>query len=543
MRNLGRLAATLYHLPPGQLLWRAWKRLCPRRPSSPLSTPHLRPLEGSLIPGAERPSPLVGAREFVLLGEAIVLDVEGWTAPARSSLVRYNLHYFDCAGSAEPGESETWCRTLIDDWIAANPPGTPIAWDPYPISLRIVNWLKLALRRGPLSAAAMSSLVHQARWLEANLEHDIKANHLFANAKALLFAGLALTGPDAGRWLRKGRAILLCEAVVQQLADGAHFERSPMYHALFVEDLLDLVNLATCTGETDLATALAPRIGPALRWLEMMTHPDGEIAFFNDAATGIAARHHELVAYASRLGIAQSAPPNVLGSGASGYHCLGGSGAVILADIAPVGPDCQPGHAHADTLSFEMSLGGQRVIVNSGTSLYGLGAERERQRGTAAHSTLQLCGRDSSEVWSGFRVGRRARARVETKSPTTLEGSHDGYRRLPGRPLHSRRWTLGTQSLTVTDQVTGGVGHAWPAQVRYHLHPDIRVERTDQAIVLHCPDAFTVRVSCDRDLQIADGTWHPRFNATVSNRHLLIEWEANHLEPDCAVTFTWGPLP
>ena len=84
------------------------------------------------------------------------------------------------------------------------------------------------------------------------------------------------------------------------------------------------------------------------------------------------------------------------------------------ADVGEIGPDYRPGHAHADTLCFELSVFGQRLVVNSGTSEYGLGAERLRQRGTAAHSTVQIDGADSSEVWSGFRVARRARPLCRT---------------------------------------------------------------------------------------------------------------------------------
>ena len=90
---------------------------------------------------------------------------------------------------------------------------------------------------------------------------------------------------------------------------------------------------------------------------------------------------------------------------------------MALLDVAPVGPDYLPGHAHADTLSFELSLFGQRVLVNSGTSQYEAGPERSRQRGTAAHNTVIVDGHDSSEVWAGFRVARRASSRGPADPP------------------------------------------------------------------------------------------------------------------------------
>src|SRR5690606_28910828 len=130
---------------------------------------------------------------------------------------------------------------------------------------------------------------------------------------------------------------------------------------------------------------------------------------------------------------------NVLHHAESGYVRIEGACAVVFLDVGRVGPDYLPGHAHADTLSFEMSIGRRRVIVNSGTSVYGVSVERERQRGTAAHNTVVVDGENSSEVWSGFRVARRARPvdlSIKTGNGVVVECGHDGYYRLPGRPMH-----------------------------------------------------------------------------------------------------------
>jgi hypothetical protein len=147
-----------------------------------------------------------------------------------------------------------------------------------------------------------------------------------------------------------------------------------------------------------------------LRWLEAMCHPDGEIALFNDAAFGIAPAPAELTA--TRASCWVTPTPHSRSSSHladSGYVRAASRDAVLIADVAPVGPDYLPGHAHADTLSFELSLFGQRTIVNGGTSRYGTGPEREAERGTPAHSTVTVDGENSSEVWAGFRVARRAK--------------------------------------------------------------------------------------------------------------------------------------
>ena len=85
------------------------------------------------------------------------------------------------------------------------------------------------------------------------------------------------------------------------------------------------------------------------------------------------------------------------------------AGNKLIFDAAAVGPDYIPGHAHADTLSFELSIGRERVFVNTGTSQYGSNLARHSERRTAAHNTVEVNNADSSEVWSSFRVGNRAK--------------------------------------------------------------------------------------------------------------------------------------
>jgi uncharacterized heparinase superfamily protein len=240
-----------------------------------------------------------------------------------------------------------------------------------------------------------------------------------------------------------------------------------------------------------------------LGWLATMTHPDGDIAFFNDAAFGVAARPDVLRSLASTLGIEPPAARS--GDGltrldASGYLRMTAGEFVVIADVGPIGPDYIPGHAHADTLSFELSWRGRRVLGNSGTSCYGTGAQRERERGTAAHNTVTVDDQDSTEVWHGFRVARRARPLdlEVTAQGSEIEAScaHDGYTRLPGRPIHRRAWRLGPRGLSISDQITGGGGHA--AAGYLHLQPDVGVHRSgERQFDLTVPEAGRLRLTVE----------------------------------------------
>lgn len=532
---------TIRHLRLAQIFGRLHFILHRPRPNLQVPPP-LRAVSGTWVkPCARRPS-MVTEHAFVFLNESRSIAVKAaWNDPAVEKLWLYNLHYFDDLNAVGAVNRRERHIRLIERWIDENPPGYGNGWEPYPISLRIVNWIKWALGGGALSPRAIASLAIQTRFLCKRLEFHLLGNHLLANAKALIFAGAFFTQEEAQEWLNKGAAILRRELPEQILADGGHFERSPMYHGIILEDFLDIENAAKVYGLE--AILRAEMVAKMRDWLAAMCHPDGEIAFFNDAAFGIAPCLIELNDYAERLKHpAQKALSNgVLRLAESGYVRLQKRDAVLLVDAAPIGPSYLPGHAHADTLSFELSLHGQRVMVNSGTSCYGSGLERQRQRGTAAHNALVVDGQDSSEVWGGFRVARRAHVRsldiAETVSGARVDASHDGYRRLAGRNLHRRSWLVGDESLLIEDEVTGVFDRA---EIRFHLHPEITVlEASDRQVSLRLADGKIVTVVfVGAKLIVEQATWHPYFGVatpniclaavlTASKVRTLIKWGEN----------------
>jgi len=478
MTGLGRLWRTVRWLKAGQVTGRLRFRL--QRPRPDLRpAPPLRAAVGAWVAPAAREASLIAPTRWLLLNEEHALDEVGWDDPQLPLLWRYNQHYFDDLNAKAAHQRRAWQAALVTRWVADNPPPCGTGWAPYPVSLRIVNWVKWWLGGQRVDGAWAHSLAVQARWLERRLEWHLLGNHLFVNAKALVFAGLWFDGAEAERWLATGLRILEREVPEQLLTDGGQFERSPMYHALALEDLLDLLNvIQVCAPISSPAQGLLPvlrqRCAAMLTWLRCMTHPSGSWARFNDSTGGVAPAGAELERYAAALGMAAAPTP---GEGVhllepSGYARAVRGGACVLLDVAPIGPDYLPGHAHADTLSFELSVGVRELIVNRGTSVYGAGERRRVERGTAAHSTVQLGAHDSSEVWSGFRVGRRARVRDVAVSGWQVSAAHDGYAHLSGAPLHRRVWTLEPNTLVVEDQITGQPRE--PALARFHLAPGLQ---------------------------------------------------------------------
>jgi uncharacterized heparinase superfamily protein len=422
--------------------------------------------------GIEPPVSLLAADRWRLLNHEQRVASLGALDPALSHLWRYHLHYFDDLRAVDAPQRADLQRHWIEQWIEQCPPGTVTAWDPYPTSLRIVNWLKWAWQGGPLSTAAWQSLAVQARWLEQDIEYHLLGNHLLANARALVFAGAAFGGAEGDRWLRTGMDIYREQLPEQILGDGGHFELSPMYHAIVLEDLLDVWNLAHAAarelpGFQSEVQAWEPLIQKMRVWLSAMTHPDGSLAHFNDSTQGQSAATRELEDYALRLGLPPLAPfsEGVTPLAASGYVRCQLDDAVLILDAGQIGPDYIPGHAHADTLSFELSLGTSRTLVNSGISCYGVGSARLAQRGTAAHNTVVVNDADSSEVWSGFRVARRAKItdwQIETPAPREIRirAAHDGYTRLRRGLLHHREWILQPGTLRIADELSAAARSA-----------------------------------------------------------------------------------
>jgi len=526
---------TLRHLRAQQIYRRIWFRLARPRVDMRPEPPRRSPV-ATFVPPPPKPRSVLGPDLVSFLNEqGSIADANAWTSAHRSKLWLYNLHYFDDLLAADAASRYILHDRLIRRWIEEHPPGRSPGWEPYPTSLRIVNWTMACLLGREVPAVANHSLAVQARWLRRRLEFHLLGNHLLANAKALFVAGSFFTGDEAERWLTLGRTLLEREIEEQILQDGAHFELSPMYHLITLTDLLDVLNVSRAfdLAPPRNAAAAVPRM---LHWSRVMRHPDGEIPFFNDAAFGIAPAPGAVDDYADRLGFAAGPKPGDLSDlSASGYARLARGDAVLLLDAAPVGPDYLPAHAHADTLSFELSLFGRRVIVNSGTSVYGGGPERRRQRGTAAHSTVAIEGTDSSEVWGGFRVGRRARIlerRIFAEDATLLATAvHDGYRHLPGQPSHRREWRLRAEDLTIRDHISGEGNRT--VFVWFHLHPDITVSPIADGrfrlsfMGTESESGFATLVTPpDAAAAVTNSRYHPRFGTDEPASAVLLSVRA-----------------
>jgi len=423
-------------------------------------------------------------------------DIKNWSCPEETKLWRYNLHYFDYL--LDPGASNDLKDKLINDWIVAGQGLKEDAWEPYPVSLRIVNWIKyfICYKNSQIPDHWLDSLYQQAHALFNSIEYHILANHYLKNGKALCYAGAYLNTADSRKWFKKGKQIVLEEAEEQIFDDGGHYEKSPMYHSIIVEDYLDIINLIQ-SNSLDITAQetsyLKEKTTCSLGFLNKILMPDGNIPLFNDSAFRIAPHPDVIFEYANQVmgyeKIHESNAQSITSFGDSGYYIIRDGDNMCVIDCGSVSPGYQPGHTHCDFLSYELVINGRRVIVDSGVHDYEDSELRRYVRSTRAHNTVMVDDTEQSEIWGTFRVARRAKslgASIFRKDDSTVvfEGGHDGYKRLHGNVVHHRKLTYSDgKNWKVEDSITGEGLHKSTSYV--HIHPDFEIRREGSIVYIN----------------------------------------------------------
>ena len=514
------------HIPPRRALRRValtLKRALRDRSGARMAPADPPPLAPAPPPPLFAPrTGMVDGDVFSFLGRAHRMgDRVDWAAPslaAKDQLWRMNLHYMEYLEEVDDARFVA----LIEDWIEANPANRPGAWkdshNSYALSLRVVVWMQqMARRRLPEAArrTLAASLAEQLRFLADNLETDLGGNHLIKNVKALISASAFFSGPAAERWRKRGLR-LLDEALEQQiLPDGVHFERSPSYHAQVFADLLECRHALRDTAPP----ALDEELKAMAQVVADLVHPDGFPAQFNDAGLTMAYAPAECLGAFERLYEQSIAPAPVFAYPDAGYYGRRDGGDYFVADCGRIGPDELPAHAHGDILSFELSLAGERIVVDPGVYEYIEGPRRRAARAAASHNTLCFDGADQAEFFGAFRCARRPH--VETlelicePDRLALEGAHDGFR--PRR--HVRRFEQTSGALRIDDRISGPPG---AARICFLLHPDVGVALDGEGAVL-TRGAARARFRANVAVSCEDAVWWPDMGEERATQRLTLK--------------------
>lgn len=284
-----------------------------------------------------------------------------------------------------------------------------------------------------------------------------------------------------------------------------HYERSASYHAQVFADLLECRH---ALGRDPFDGALDGALRSMALVTADLTHPDGGPVLFNDAGLDMAYGPAACLDVYERLFGSRPAQRPVFAFQAAGYYGLRSGGTFLVADCGRIAPDDLPAHGHGDALSFELSAGGQRMIVDQGVFEYHAGDRRERSRSAMSHNTLCLDGADQADFFGSFRCGRRPDVTVLAYEPKAdgfiLEGTHDGFSSLRGRPRHVRRFEAAPDKVVIRDRIEGLSGR--PAAIGFLLHPTAEVTRDGSAMIVR-NGAGTINMTCSEPIEIQPAVW------------------------------------
>ncbi|WP_438710600.1 heparinase II/III domain-containing protein [Aquimarina muelleri] len=389
-------------------------------------------------------------------------DDINWNYAIYGKLWTYNLNYFDFLNQEEITINEG--LTLIKDYIR-NEDNLKDGKEPYPISLRGINWIKFLSRYKISDIEIDQTLYNHYQILINHLEYHLLGNHLLENGYSLLFGAYYFKDEEL---YSKAIQILKEELKEQILKDGAHFELSPMYHQILSHRLLDSISLIKNNSwkKDVLITFLEEKAIVMLSWLTEVTYTNGDIPMVNDSTYNIAPQSKSLFQYAKEIGLIWEK----IELNDSGYRMFSKKNYELFIDIGDVGPKYQPGHAHSDTFSFELYVKDKPIIVDPGISTYEKNELRLKERSTESHNTVKIGNQQQTQVWDGFRVAKRAKIIDIQEQKDFIEATHDGYKNL--NLLHTRKFYAEDSTITIKDILSK---KSEKEQIAFfHFHPDVK---------------------------------------------------------------------
>lgn len=544
LRIFRRYFLTIYDLKPRQIGWRIYKKLFPSKNYflSIQSQNHNLKIKTFFL---KKKVSLIDINKFRFLNITKTVKSETQLIDFKADLLWiYNLNYFDYLNSTNTKQRKYYIKLFIERWLREANSQQYVGWDPYPSSIRIVNFIKWLKSNKYENKFLIESLGNQTEKLSNNIEWHLYGNHLIANAKALIFAGIFFKSLKANKWKVKGVKLLKNQLDEQVLRDGGHFEKSPMYHSIVLEDILDIINIIENEKSKKMREFKAELINLAkkmINWLDLMSLPNGELSFFNDTTNGVAPRIIDLLKYSKRLGVnyhksnSKSFKMNHLKE--SGFIVISNKNFKSILDVGSIGPKYIPGHAHADTLSFEMCFKNKKFIVNSGISTYQKSKQRLYERGTSAHSTVTINNENSSEIWSSFRVAHKANIvkliLKKSNQKCNILATHDGYSKVFMKNLHSRNWIINKNSLVVTDKMTKKNAYGI---ANFILHPDIKLNKVGKNLNLSYNNNTIQFSSYENNFKVIKKPYFPEFNKKIDTNCISVKLKHGFSK----VQFNWN---
>ena len=393
----------------------------------------------------------------------------------------------DLAAAASREKGARLAEAIVGRWLVAHGAKVDDAWAPHLWGERILFWTAyapyiLSSADAGYRSALLNTLARGARHVESTAEKAAAGLDRITAWCGVVAAGLLVQGgvPRVAR----GEAGLARALASAQFDDGGLISRSPFEQVLLV-DRLGLLRACYQAAKQTLPDGIEAASQASLAALHGVTMGDGALSSWQGCNPGEAARLTALIE-----GCGLRARPLRQPRG-WGYHRMSALGTILVIDAAPPPTQKMAAFGSASTLAFELSDGGQRLVVNCGGPgplpsdlpdelVQGL-------RSTAAHSTLVLADTNSTNIMADGSLGKGvedvALQRSEDNDSSRLEASHDGYVRAFGM-VHKRSLMLGNDGKEIrgADQLTAKgrkkIRESAAYAARFHLAPGVEATIT-----------------------------------------------------------------
>lgn len=419
---------------------------------------------------------------ITLLHETHKLKAD-WHEPNASHLWNYNLHYLEFliplavkyARTHEERYKDKWLD-IVHSWleIVSKEETSSDAYSPYTISMRIPNLLICMEYMGIDDHDVYDSIYRQYQYLQRHLETALLANHYFENIKSVVIASIVFREEIV---YRKFFRLLLNELGEQILPDGMHYERSPMYHKLVLEDVLRIYTVLRSAGYNNDADKLRQIMINMRRAMEILEDGFPRTPLFNDAGDNVSKSITGLSDACRRIVANPKCDKGNNRLPDSGYYRLDKEAIGMLFDCGDIGPSYMGGHAHNDCLSFELAIDGKMLFVNSGTGQY-QGGLRHFFRSTKAHNTLMIDDREQSELWGEHRVARRMGHVRGCADDDQVIGGFCSY----SGDMFTRSMKWKEKTLCIQDKILCKDGEKHISRLFFHVAPNYVFERDKNCI-------------------------------------------------------------
>ena len=484
--------------------------------------------------------------------------------PFNYRLWTFNLNYFDYLQEFADAYLVTYEKKylikgieLVSLWIEQNIKKYDInIWDSYVVSKRVCNWINFISTVKNVTGDNIemkrinNSIATQGQFILKNIEYYLDCNHVLMNAKALVFSGIYIENENL---IYKGLNMLHKEYTRQVFEDGSHYERSPSYQVEVLENYLQcyILLIRNCRQIECEKINLKEKCEKLSEFLFNIMDNNGKIPLLNDSSLDYPFKAQDILqccailfnkAYYKmkceqklskycykifgvegirlyeKLNFKELESKNKLINSDSGYviidDVVNKKNFRIIFDCGDCGPDYNLGHAHADNLNILFIYNNVNILSDAGTYTYKKCDERNQFRATRYHNTIELDNLSSSQVWSAFRVAKRAKSKLitidEQNDYILITAIHDGYTKVlkKDKIFHERNLIyVKGKGIIIVDKLYGKIASNHKAKINFNIPLKLnKINRTFVEI------NKSINISSNYDFKIEEGYISEYFN-------------------------------